>query len=164
VADVHNGFSADYLWPIHPFDRSEERPPDSLKPLYHGAAGVIWALGHLADTGATTDRRDYAAALNSLIDRNRNDLKAYRVVAAYMAHAQAALMVGETGILLLQVIRSPSDEFMPRLHAAIAAKVGDTRGLVWGGAGAMLAAIIRRSYVAIALPGSLRGPLAALGL
>src|ERR1019366_10060171 len=52
VADTHQGFSAEGLWPIHSFDRSEERPPDSLKSLYHGAAGVIWALDHLAKTGA----------------------------------------------------------------------------------------------------------------
>jgi hypothetical protein len=142
VADTHQGFSAGGLWPIHPFDRSEERPPDCLKPLYHGAAGVIWALDDLADIGATTDRRDYAAALSSLTERNRHDLKTYPAVAAYMAREQAALMVGETGILLLQSLRSPPEDFTSRLQAAIAATVGDTRGLVWGGAGAMLAAII----------------------
>jgi hypothetical protein len=142
VADTHQGFSAEGLWPIHSFDRSEERPPDSLKSLYHGAAGVIWALDHLAKTGATTDRRDYRPALNSLIARNRHDLETWPAVASYMGHEQAALLVGETGILLLQAIRTPSEEFTPRLQAAIAATVGDTRGLVWGGAGAMLAAIV----------------------
>ncbi|HEY5009156.1 MAG TPA: hypothetical protein VII42_14215 [Caulobacteraceae bacterium] len=142
VADAHDAFSAEGLWPIHPFDRSDERPPDSLKPLYHGAAGVIWALDHLANIGATNDRRDYGPALDSLIVRNRRDLEAWPAVAAYMAHEQAALMVGETGIQLLQAIRSPSENFTPPLQTAIAATVGDTRGLVWGGAGAMLAAII----------------------
>ncbi len=142
MADTHAGFSTEGLWPIHPFDRSDERPPDCLKPLYHGAAGVIWALDHLAEVGATTDRRDYRPALDSLIERDRRDLATYPAVADYMGREQAALMVGETGILLLQSMHAPSAELMSRLRAVIAATVGDTRGVVWGGAGAMLAAII----------------------
>ncbi len=51
VADTQRSFSVDGLWPLHPFDVSPERPP-SLKPLYYGAAGVIWALDHLARRGA----------------------------------------------------------------------------------------------------------------
>jgi len=51
-------------------------------------------------------------------------------------------LVGETGILLLQAIRTPSEDLTPRLQTAIAATVGDTRGLIWGEAGGMLAAII----------------------
>ena len=141
VADTHASFSAEGLWPIHPFDRSDERPPDSLKPLYHGAAGVIWALDHLAEIGAS-EQRDYRPAMTSLIERNRHDLATYPAVADYMAREQAALMVGETGILLLQAMHTPAQDFAPLLQTAIAATVGDTRGLVWGGAGGMLAAII----------------------
>ena len=44
VADTHRSFEPNALWPIHPLDRSPERPPDSIKYMYHGAAGVIWAL------------------------------------------------------------------------------------------------------------------------
>ena len=50
VADTHRGFSAERLWPIHPFDVSAERPA-ALKPLYFGAAGVIWALDELVGRG-----------------------------------------------------------------------------------------------------------------
>jgi hypothetical protein len=42
VADTHRRFSAERLWPIQPFDASGE-PPAALKPLYFGAAGVVWA-------------------------------------------------------------------------------------------------------------------------
>jgi hypothetical protein len=52
VTDTNRSFSSEHLWPIHPVDRSAERPTDSLKYLYHGAAGVIWALGYLNETGA----------------------------------------------------------------------------------------------------------------
>lgn len=41
VADTHDAFSPEGLWPLHPFDRSPERPPDCLKLLYHGAAGFF---------------------------------------------------------------------------------------------------------------------------
>ena len=45
VADTHQSFSAEGLWPIHPFDRSEERPPDSLDPLLLQAGELVWKAG-----------------------------------------------------------------------------------------------------------------------
>lgn len=46
VSDTQAAFDGDNFWPIHPLDRSDERP-GILKALYYGAAGVIWALDHL---------------------------------------------------------------------------------------------------------------------
>src|SRR5512135_3149331 len=40
VADTNADCTAGGLWPIHPADRSPERPPDHMKMLYNGAAGV----------------------------------------------------------------------------------------------------------------------------
>ncbi|MGH7923303.1 MAG: lanthionine synthetase C family protein, partial [Candidatus Binatus sp.] len=77
VSDAHEDFSTDDLWPIHPLDRSPERPPDSIKYMYHGAAGVIWALNYLNETGATSAHRDYLPAVRQLIPRIRDDLAKY---------------------------------------------------------------------------------------
>jgi hypothetical protein len=62
VRDAEAAFTADGLWPIHPFDLSDERPADCLKPLYHGAAGVIWALDHLERVGAVRLRQKAGCA------------------------------------------------------------------------------------------------------
>ncbi|MFZ1890298.1 MAG: LanC-like protein [Candidatus Binataceae bacterium] len=141
VADTHEAFSPDGLWPLHPFDRSPERPPDSLKPLYHGAAGVIWALLHLEEAGAVKVRRDYLPTVRELRQRNRYDLRKYESVRKYMGDEQASYLVGETGILLLHWKLAASAELTDELDAAIESRIGDPRGLVWGGAGTMLAAL-----------------------
>ncbi len=141
VADTHDAFSPAGLWPLHPFDRSPERPPDSLKPLYHGAAGVIWALLHLEEAGAVKVRRDYLPTVRELRQRNRDDLHKYESVRKYMGDEQASYLVGETGILLLQWKLAPSAELEEQIYAAVEARIGDPRGLVWGGAGMMLVAL-----------------------
>src|ERR1700675_928163 len=74
AADAHRSFSADGLWQIHPLDRSPERPPDSLKTLYNGAAGVIWALKYLDEAGAISLKRDYLPTVRELIQRSRDDI------------------------------------------------------------------------------------------
>ena len=76
-----------------------------------------------------------------LVARNRQDLEIHPGVAAYMGGEQAAFLVGESGLLLLRHSLGPSDDVANALHALLAGLVGDVRGLVWGGAGAMLAAI-----------------------
>lgn len=141
VADTHDAFSPEGLWPLHPFDRSPERPPDCLKPLYHGAAGVIWSLLHLEEAGAVKVRRDYLPAVRELRQRNRDDLRKYESVRNYMAREQAAYLVGESGILLLHWKLAPSAELADEIDAAVESRIGDPRGLVWGGAGTMLAAL-----------------------
>ncbi|HYL58147.1 MAG TPA: LanC-like protein [Candidatus Acidoferrales bacterium] len=141
AADAEREFTADGLWQIHPSDRSPERPPDSMKPLYHGAAGVIWALHHLAENGAVTLKRDYLPAARELIERNREDLRKYEGLRQYMGRENASYMLGETGLMLLHWKLAPSDELARQLHASIASNLGDPRGLAWGAPGTMLAAL-----------------------
>ena len=45
LAAQHEGF-----WPRHPLDG--DAPPEAASSLYYGAAGVLWALEHLARAGA----------------------------------------------------------------------------------------------------------------
>ena len=50
VADTRAAMSSRGLWPVHPKDGEAGSPPRA--DLYTGAAGVIWALDHLAREGA----------------------------------------------------------------------------------------------------------------
>ena len=139
--DTNRSFSAEGLWPIHPLDRSPERPPDSIKYMYHGAAGVIWALNYLNETGAAALKRDYLPTVRQLIPRIRDDMEKYPVVRKYMAAELASYLLGEAGILLLQWKLAPSDDVARRLYGHLETRIGDPRGVAWGGAGAMLAAL-----------------------
>jgi hypothetical protein len=141
VADAHRSFDPDGLWPIHPFDVSPERPPDSIKYTYHGAAGVIWALDYLAETGATASKRDYLATVRQLIPRIHDDMDKYPEMRKYMGAELASYLLGEPGILLLQWKLAPSEEVALQLYGHLEATIGDPRGIAWGGAGAMLVAL-----------------------
>ncbi len=141
VTDTNRSFSAEGLWPIHPLDRSPERPPDSIKYVYHGAAGVIWALNYLNETGAAALKRDCLPTVLQLIPRIREDMDKYPEVRKYMAPELASYLLGEAGILLLQWKLAPSEDVARRLYGHLEARIGDPRGVAWGGAGAMLAAL-----------------------
>jgi lantibiotic modifying enzyme len=141
VADTDRSFSEAGLWPLHPLDRSPERPPDAIKCLYHGAAGVIWALGYLNETGAVSYNRDYLPTVRELIPRIRADLDKYPEVRKYMGAEVASYLLGESGILLLQWKLAPSEDVARQLYSQLEATIGDVRGVAWGGAGAMLAAL-----------------------
>src|ERR1700683_2158844 len=141
VTDAHRSFDPDVLWRIHPFDLSPERPPDSVKFIYHGAAGVIWALKYLNETGAVTLERDYLPTVRQLIPRIRDDMAKYPEMRKYMGRELGSYLVGEAGILLLQWKLAPSEDVARQLYGHIEARIGDPRGVAWGGAGAMLAAL-----------------------
>jgi hypothetical protein len=136
VADVEVGFSGpDSLWPIHPLDRSPERP-DVLRTLYYGAAGVIWALGRLERLGAVGVERDYLPAVRALLDRNRREDR--------RLHGRPILscLNGEAGLLLLHWTMEPSEDLARQLHAAIEGnRANPARGYTWGAPGTMWAAL-----------------------
>src|SRR5271167_3602 len=141
VTDSERSFTPEGLWPIHPLDRSPERPPDSIKYMYHGAAGVIWALTYLAETGAAAVNGDYLATVRQLIPRIRADLAKYPEVRKYTGPELASYLLGGAGILLLEWKLAHSQEVARQLYADIEARIGDARGIAWGGAGAMLSAL-----------------------
>jgi len=141
VADANRTFTPEGLWPIHPLDRSPERPPDAIKYLYHGAAGIIWAFNYLRETGAVASNRDYLPIARDLIGRSRDDLAKHPEVRKYMASEAASYLVGEAGILLLQWKLERSEDTASQLYAQLQATIGDTRGVAWGGAGSMLIAL-----------------------
>ena len=141
AADARGGVTAEGLWPIHPFDASAERPA-ALKPLYYGAAGVIWALDELARRGAIDAYPDDLATACDLPQRHHDDLRANAEQDAYMGRELASYLIGDVGMLMLQWKLQPAEEVAVRIHSLLQQKVGDARGLLWGAAGSMVAALL----------------------
>lgn len=124
------------LWPIHPLDVSPERAP-VLKPLYYGAAGVIWALRHLYRAGVIDGGPNYTEGVASLLPASRVD--------ARRLHGEPlhGYLLGDAGILLLHWTMAPSAALASELANAIAANANHPSfGLAWGEPGALLAALI----------------------
>jgi hypothetical protein len=133
--DAGAAFSEVDFWPIHPFDVSPERAA-TLKPIYYGAAGVIWSLNHLANVGAIPKSYDYALHIPALLDAHRAD--SLRLVGQPLL----GFPIGDAGILLLYYKLNPSDAIADELFRAIDANADHpARGFVWGGAGSALAAL-----------------------
>jgi hypothetical protein len=131
VSDAHEAWAGvEGLWPIHPIDVSDERPP-VLLPLYNGAAGVIWALHRLDEA-----RRDFLPAVTTLLARNRAD----NLRLANRSLPSFAL--GDTGILLLHWLLAPAETLLDQLGDVIESNFEHpSSGFAWGAPGSMRAAL-----------------------
>ncbi len=135
VRDTLRDFTPEGLWPIHPRDASP-RPIACHRMLYHGAAGVIWALDQLQRAGATKLRGDFRATAAALLEQNRRDLP------NPAGDTHPSLLMGDAGILLLRYRLAPSPELTDALAEAIAANhENPALELMWGAPGTMLAAL-----------------------
>ena len=136
VADAHAFFSPDLFWRIHPLDVSPERAAGALKPMYYGAAGVIWTLDYLQPHGAADAARDYVPYLDDLLTRHRADAQQLQ------SARDPSFGVGDTGILLLHHKLAPTIELSNALHGAIEDNINQpAMGLMLGTPGTMLAAL-----------------------
>ena len=134
VADTEAAFVPATGWPLHPND-ADDGDTTPAYPLYHGAAGVIWALTYLQAIGAATLKRDYAPCVEALRARNAAWL------ASFDGNA-ASLMMGDLGYLMLAFGMHADDATRMRLDALIAANIDHpARELMWGAPGTMLAAL-----------------------
>jgi hypothetical protein len=133
VADTERAFSPDTLWPVHPLD-DEELPLGRMTCLYLGAAGVIWALGALAEAGAAELRRDWRAAAAGLREQ-------YRAEPDFGETVTAGLWFGESGVLLVAHSLAPTPELEDALLDCVRANARHTSlEIAWGSVGTMLAA------------------------
>ncbi|HUO89388.1 MAG TPA: hypothetical protein VMU08_09455 [Rhizomicrobium sp.] len=148
VDETNAAFTPDGLWLIHPQDVSPERPPDCMKMLYNGAAGIIWALHELAERKSAALQHDFLPAVRSLAARHRADLEKYEGVRNYIGRESNAYLFGETGLDLLEWKLAPMPAVEGRLAARIESRIGDNRGIVWGAAGTMLAALFLHAATA----------------
>jgi hypothetical protein len=136
VADADAAFDPAALWPAHEWEGWEEPLP--LKTLYVGAAGVIWALDALR-------RRGHAETSLDLTDAALRTLELKRAEPDFTAdehYHPAALLVGETGPLLVAFRLASDPALADDLHALVRANVANpTDDVMWGAPGTLLAAL-----------------------
>ena len=136
VADVDATFDPAALWPAHEWDGWEEPLP--LKTLYLGAAGVIWALDALRRRGHAETSLDLAAAALRTLELKRAEPD----FTADEHYHPAALLVGETGPLLVAFRLASDPVLADDLHALVRANVANpTDDISWGAPGTLLAAL-----------------------
>jgi len=135
VRDTHEHFDPQDLWSIHPLDQFRKDLTASLKMLYFGAAGVIWALHYLSRVGATAVKLDFTTNFNQLADQNRQEMDLSQ-------QESNSFLMGDVGILLTAQQLSPSEQIVDELARLIAANIPNpTKELMWGAPGTMLAAL-----------------------
>lgn len=137
VLDTETAFDPDALWPAHEWDGWKADLP--LKNLYVGAAGVVFALDDLRRRGLAETRLDLPAIALRALERWRAqpDFVAGEVLPE---PPEAALLTGETGILLVacRLGHRLEDELRVRIRANLANEAED---LMWGTPGTMVAAV-----------------------
>jgi Lanthionine synthetase C-like protein len=126
------------LWRAHEWDSWRATSP--MKQLYVGAAGVLWALDALRRRGHAETALDLSslAVRNLELFRERPDFfKGWELPEP----RESALLVGETGILLVAWRLAPSDELADDLHARVRANVDNpAEEVFWGAPGTLMAA------------------------
>ena len=135
VADAEGAFDPETWWPVHARDEDYAGlDVYATHGLWSGAAGVLWALLYLAEQGAVVLENDYTSAAGRL----HGD---FLRLAGGEAPAVPGLWCGEAGILLVSYLAAPLPATADRLFAAVRAnEQNETRELVWGSPGTMLAA------------------------
>lgn len=139
VAQAEAAYREGRYWPVHPLDLEGEEPDPVETPLYHGAAGVIWALHYLQDCGAARLARDYLDGWQALLAANRGWL------AANAPGEHASWLMGDTPILMMALGRHPGlpDELARLLDPN---RRHPARELMWGAPGSLLAALFLHTH------------------
>ena len=141
VRDTEERFSSTEFWPLHPRD-ADEGDTAPATPLYHGAAGVVWALHYLQAAGACALRCDYAPHLPTLRERNARWLESFGGAAF-----AASYLMGDTGLSLLEYALAPQPAVADRLAELIESNLDcPTRELMWGSPGTLLAALFLHAH------------------
>lgn len=132
--EAESAFDPDRLWPLHPNDGDPGTPIDGiLRGLYVGAAGMLHALGRLAEAGLHVPVLDDSAIVAELHEA--------ALASPDEEGAGASLLVGSSGILLIAHRLAPSAATADALAAAIGANVAHpSNELLLGAPGTMLAA------------------------
>ena len=136
VADTEARFVPGAGWPPHPKDLdSGDDPRQPATPLYHGAAGVVWALRYLQDAGATPRASRWHDELEPLRQRNRTWL------AGAGSDAFGSYLMGDTPIRLMQHADEPTAAHADELAGLLEGNLArPERELMWGSPGTLLAA------------------------
>ena len=121
-------------WTPHPLD-DDDTPDACQAQLYTGAAGVIWALRHLAALGAITLRCDFSATIAGLPKRAEAALAQER-------HGSASYLLGQSGALLLQWTATRQASTADALFEVVRSNLRNpVLEALWGSPGTLIAAI-----------------------
>ena len=108
AADAISIVNPTALWPAQPTDDGVR---DGYGSLYFGAAGVIWALDYLRREQVVSDVHDLTSLTTTALERNAP----WFATTAYSRHA--SLLMGELGILLVQMRVAPDQGLADEIHA-----------------------------------------------
>ena len=134
VRDAAARYSAWELWPSHPLEYS----PEVRWNLYVGAAGVIWALNHLASSGVSTDLPDISKSVQGLLEPNRSWIRGGN----NSALGTDGLLTGDAGILLLAARLGQLASVEDQIAMAVDANRDNAvREFMWGSPGTALASL-----------------------
>ena len=137
VAATVAAFSPDTLWPPHPRDLDPDDDPLAPFPcLYFGAAGIVWALDHLASVGAASSP-SFAAQIETLRERNR----------AWLAETPGdnagSWLMGDLPLAMMAWRDDPTADRADAVAALIEGNIDHpARELMWGSPGSLLAAAL----------------------
>ena len=121
------------LWPSHPMD---DGLADDNGSVYFGAAGVIWALDCLRRLRAISEDPYLAPLVSMALELNGP----WFASTPYPRHA--SLLMGELGILLVQMRIMPDQGLIDEVYTLVAANSElPIVELMWGLPGCMLACI-----------------------
>jgi hypothetical protein len=109
---------------------------DGNGTLYFGATGVIWAINYLRRVGAIADEQDLTSLLETALTRNAP----WFAATAYSRHA--SLLMGDLGILLVQMRIAPDQDLADEIYSLLASNTElPIVELMWGLPGCMVGCI-----------------------
>jgi hypothetical protein len=136
VADADAAFNRNTLWPAHEWDAREKPLP--LSGVYAGAAGVMWALDRLRNSGHAESSLELAASVVRAVALER----ATPDFSADEHYRPGALISGEAGALLIGFRLTSDPALADDLHALVRGNVDNpTDDISWGAPGTLLAAL-----------------------
>ncbi len=121
-------------WNVHPLD--DPQPGEARDHhLYSGAAGVIWALRHLAAQAAIELRTNFDDVVTELSQRAKTAM-------AQAPHGSASFLLGQGGALLLEWTVTRQDRTAEALLEVVRGNLRNpVREALWGSSGTLIAAI-----------------------
>jgi hypothetical protein len=128
-------FDPHTLWPIHPRDIEPGEAALPVACLYHGAAGVIWALQHLKRHAAVSVEVDFTDCIDGLIEHNQRFNLASGI-------DPRSYLLGDPGVLLLQWQATQSPAVAHSLFDLVQANLHNpSHESLFGSSGTMVAAL-----------------------
>lgn len=133
VVDCEDHLRGEVFWARHPLD-ADGSPSAHDKTLYLGAAGVLWAMWHLARQGAVKLRVEPGKLIGRVYDDYLASPDTGEVVPSYY--------LGEVGILLILWRLTGDPTAADRLHKLIRENIPNpTNEALWAAPGTMVGAL-----------------------